>query len=120
MAQSGLSRILLRILRYLSIARGGVFAHWDALALQSQKSNNVQVLAVKFSGSHAHAAANHQAHIRDLLKRLFLQTPAGDIKMQFIRDEVFRIEDGAPIMAYDHPAIKEMFEQQFTGVLDRR
>ena len=59
---------LLQFLRYLSIARGGVFAHWDALALRSQKSNNVDELAKKFSMSHAHAAANHQARICDMIK----------------------------------------------------
>ena len=111
---------LLQILRYLSIARGGVFAHWDALALRSQKSNNVDELAKKFSMSHAHAAANHQARIRDMIKRLFLQSPAGDLKMRFIKQEVFGIEDGAPIMADDHPAINEMFEQPITGALDLR
>jgi hypothetical protein len=48
---------------------------------------------------------------------LFLTTLETDIRLWFVKEENFGIENGAPIMADDHPAIVEMFDQQIIGAL---
>ena len=104
-----------QILRNVTIRKGGVFAHWDALALRSK--SGVQQLLTKFAASHAHSAGKHQGALRDFIVSLFLPTPEKDIKLRFVKEEVFGIENGAPIMDDDHPAIVEMFNQRIIGAL---
>ncbi len=53
----------------------------------------------------------------DFIVSLFLPTPETDIKLRFVKEEVLEIENGAPIMADDHPAIVEMFNQRIIGAL---
>jgi hypothetical protein len=43
-------------------------------------------------------------------------TPA-DKKLCFVKEEVFGIRDGGPIIGVDHPVTVEMFAQPITGAL---
>ncbi len=38
-------------------------------------------------------------------------------KLCFVKEEVFGIADGGPIIGPDHPAMLEMFAQPITGAL---
>ena len=49
-------------------------------------------------------------------EKLFQDTP-DDKKLCYVKEEVFEITDGGPIIDTDHPVIKEMFEIPIAGVL---
>jgi hypothetical protein len=105
---------MLQILRYLTIRKGGVYAHWDALEARSPNSSNLKALGRKIAQSHAHAAGNHQALVRKAVAKLFESTPA-DKKLCFVKEEVFGISDGGPIIGPDHPVVQEMMDQPIGG-----
>ena len=105
-----------QILRYLTIRKGGVYAHFDALNARSTKSNNVQALATKIAASHAHAASNHREFVRVKVAKLFQSTP-DDREINFVKEEVFGIPDGRPIIGPEHPVMVEMFAQPIVGAL---
>ena len=109
---------MIQILRFLTIRKGGVYVHWDALALRSQhlNTNNVRALAGKIAASHAHAARGHQAYVSRMVSKLFQATP-DDKKLCFVKEEVFGITDGGPIIGVNHPAMVEMLALPITGVL---
>jgi hypothetical protein len=68
--------------------------------------------AKKFS----YAARNHKDYVSRMVAKLFRPTP-NDKKLCFVKEEVFGIKDGAPIIGPDHPVMLEMFEQPITGAL---
>ena len=107
-----------RILRNLTIRKGGVYIHWDALAARSHnlRTNNEKALAAKIAASHAHAARNHQEYIKRAVSKLFQATP-NDIKLCFVKEEVFGIADGGPIIGADHPVMTEVFAIPIAGAL---
>jgi hypothetical protein len=49
---------MIQILRFLTILKGGVYIHWDALAARSHnlRTNNEKALAANIAGSQAHAS----------------------------------------------------------------
>ena len=53
-------------------------------------------------------AEDHRERVGAIVARLFEQTT--DMEMEFIKAEVFGVDDGAPIMAKDHPALQELFK----------
>ncbi len=109
---------MIQILRYLTIRKGGVYIHWDALAARSHnlRANNEKALAIKAAGSHAHAARNHQDYIMRAVFQLFQATP-DDMKLSFVKQEVFGIADGGPIIGADHPVMTEVFAIPIVGAL---
>ena len=107
---------MIQVLRFLTIRKGGVYVHWDALAARSAKSVNEKALGNKIAASHAHAARNHQDYVAQAVHKLFQATP-DDKKLCYVKEEVFGITDGGPIIDTDHPVIKEMFEIPITGAL---
>jgi len=109
---------MLQILRYLTIRKGGIYMHWDALAARSEphKSNNVMALGRRVAASHAHAAADHRRFIARLVELLFNNTPDNK-KMCFVKEEVFGITDGGPIIGADHPVMTEVFAIPIVGAL---
>jgi len=111
---------MLQILRYLTIRKGGIYMHWDALAARSEdhRSNNVMALGRRVAASHAHAANNHRRYIARLVELLFNNTPDNK-KMCFVKEEVFGITDGGPIIGADHPLMTEIFAIPIAGALCR-
>ena len=109
---------MMQILRTLTIDKGGVYVHWDALAARSAnlKTNNLKFLGSKIAMSHAHATRNHQAYVSRAVARLFLPTP-DDKKLSFVNEEVFGIIDGGPIIGMDHPVMREMWALPIAGEL---
>jgi hypothetical protein len=107
---------MIQILRYLTIRKGGVYAHWDALHARSARSNNARALGDQFAKSHAHAAGSHQALVRTAVAKLFQDTP-NDKKLNFVKEEAFGITDGRPIIGHDHPVVVEMMAQPIVGTL---
>ena len=107
---------LIQILQYLTIRRGGVYTHWDTLQARSTRLNGAAVLANQFAKSHAHAAGSHQALVRTAVAKLFQDTP-NDKKLNFVKEEVFGITDGRPIIGPDHPVVVEMMAQPIVGTL---
>ncbi len=65
---------------------------------------------------HAHAAGNHQAVVRTAVTKLFQHTP-NDKKICVVKEEIFRITDGGPIIRPDHPVAVEMMAQPIVGTL---
>jgi hypothetical protein len=90
--------------------------HWDALDARSEKTNNAKVPGKKAADSHAHAIRMHKNYVRETVSKLFRATP-NDKKLCFVKEEVFGITDGGPIIGPDHPVMLEMFAQPITGAL---
>ncbi len=67
--------ILIQQLRQLTIAKGGVYIHWDALEAQSPGNSNAKAVARTMAQSHAHAARIHRAAVAGAVFRLFDNTP---------------------------------------------
>ena len=88
--------------------------HLDALTARSSSSSNVRALGGKIASSLAHAAANHQALVRKAVLKLFKATPNGK-KLCFVKEEVFGISDGGPIIRPDHLVMAEMMELPILG-----
>jgi hypothetical protein len=107
---------MLQILRHITIRKGGVYVHWDALNARSEKTNNANVLGRKAAASHAHATRDHKDYVSATVAKLFRATP-NDKKLCFVKEEVFGITDGGPIIGPDHPVMLEMFAQPITGAL---
>ena len=76
----------------------------------------MKALGGKVAASHAHATRTHKLCVREAVAKLFRATP-NDIKLCFVKEEVFGIADGGPIIGPDHPAMLEMFAQPITGAL---
>ena len=107
---------MIQILRYITMNKGGVYIHWDALQARSQKTNDQKALGTKCAASHAHATREHRGYVRNAVAKLFQDTP-GDKKLCFVKEEVFGIKGGGPIIDTDHPVMRDMFAQQITGAL---
>ncbi len=68
--------------------------------------------------SHAHAARNHRAAVVCAVFRLFVNTPDSVPEkkiLNFVKEEVFGIRDGLPIIDKDHPVMVEIFAQDILG-----
>ncbi len=68
--------------------------------------------------SHAHAARNHRAAVAGAVFRLFVNTPDSVPEnkiLNFVKEAVFGISDGLPIIDKDHPVMVEMFAQDIIG-----
>ena len=107
---------MLQILRHVTMLKEGVYIHWDALNARSEKGTDAKALGVKIAASHAHATRMHKGYVRETVAKLFRDTP-NDEKLCFVKEEVFGIKNGAPIISPDHPVMREMFEQPITGAL---
>jgi hypothetical protein len=91
--------------------------HWDALDARSEKNTNAKALGGKAAASHA--TRMHKLYVREAVAKrpkLFRATP-NDKKLCFVKEEVFGITDGGPIIGPDYPVMLEMFAQSITGSL---
>ncbi len=98
--------LLIQQLRQLTIEKGGVYVHWDALEAQSPGNSN------------AKAVANHRAAVAVAVFRLFVNTPDSVPEKKIlnsVKEEVFGISDGLSIIDKDHPVMVEMFAQDILG-----
>jgi hypothetical protein len=59
---------------------------------------------------------NHQAYLNRAVYKLFQATP-DDMKLCFVKQEVFGIDDGGPIIGADHPVMTEVFAIPIAGAL---
>jgi hypothetical protein len=114
------SYILIQQLRQLTIEKGGVCVHWDALETRSPGNSNEKAVARTMAQSHAHAARNHRllslVRFSDCL--LIPPTPCPKIRSSTSsRKKFFGIRDGLPIIDKDHPVMVEMFAQEILGTL---
>ncbi len=66
---------MIQILRYLTIRKGGVYIHWDALAARSHnlRANNEKALAARLgiAASHAHGASCRSSSSECLRRKNF-------------------------------------------------
>ncbi len=79
-----------------------------------------QDVARTMTQSHAHAARNHLAAVAGAIFQLFVNTPDSVPEnkiLNFVKEEVFGIRDGLPIIDKDHPVMVEMFAQDILGTL---
>jgi hypothetical protein len=113
--------LMVQQLRQLTIEKGGVYVHWDALEALSPRQSDARAVAMTFLQSHAHAARNHWAAVAAAVFRLFFNTPNSVpvnkvLKdLNFVKEEVFGISDGRPIIDKDHPVMVETFAQDIIG-----
>jgi hypothetical protein len=75
---------MLQILQSITICKGGVYVHWDALDARSKKNTNAKALGGKAAASHAHATRMHNLYVREAVTKLFRATPS-DNKLCFVR-----------------------------------
>ncbi len=110
--------LMIQILRQVTIEKGGVYVHWDALEARSQRKTNAQAVPITFNQSHAHATRKHRAAVSVAVFRLFVNTPDSVPEnkiLNFVKEEVFGISDGHLIIDKDHPVMVEMIAQDIIG-----
>ncbi len=110
--------LLIQQLRQLTKEKGGVYVHWDALEARSPGNSNAKAVAKTMAQRHAHAARNHRAAGAGAIFRLFVNTPDSVSEnkiLNFVKEEVFGISDGLPIIDKDHPVMVEMSAQDILG-----
>ncbi len=103
--------------RQLTIEKGGVYVHWDALEEQGRVTQELSRTKT-FLQSHARAARNHRAAVAGAVFRLFVNTPDSVPEnkiLNFVKEEIFGISDGLPIIDKDHPVMVEMIDQDIIG-----
>ena len=105
---------MIQVLRSLAIGQGGLYVHWDALDARSPKKYGAQGLGCNVARCHAHAAKNHRDYVAGGVSALFRATPT-DHALSWVKNEVFGIADGGPIIPSDHPVIQEMVAQPIVG-----
>jgi hypothetical protein len=110
------SNEMLQIVRFLTISKGGVYVHWDPLDARSPKKENARALGNRLATSHAHATINHQIYVGHAVAKLLQGTP-DDKRLCFVKEEVFGITDGCPIIGVDHPVMVEMWAHPITCAL---
>jgi hypothetical protein len=100
--------IAANLLRYCVIADDvdGLAETYDVLAGNNPRAEQSVVARILRSGQHA--ARQHRTKVAELVRQLFEPT-LDDAEMHFVKETVFGVTNGAPIMAADHPAIKELF-----------
>ena len=86
----------------------------DPASQQTERSWQIKTHQV--AKSHAHAARKHQEHALSKVRKLLKSTP-GDVKINFVKSEVFGVENGDPIIDAKHPVMVEMFSQPIVGAM---
>ena len=86
---------------------------YDRLASAYPKEERMVLTRILRTGQHA--ARKHRLNLAALVRALFEQTPPSEADMLYIKETVFGVKEGAPIMASNHPAIVELFSV-YTGV----
>jgi len=87
------------IVRYDNIQ--GLGKDYDKLRANSPQAEIDVVLRFLRSGQHAYRS--HRDNTAALVVRLFEQTPPDDMEMIFIKETVFGVQGGAPLMDNKHP-----------------
>ena len=65
--------------------------------------------------SHGHAARAHCAMVANWIGRLFHKT--ADPRTNFVKEHVFGVKDGAPILAQDHPVMKQVAHRRASAFI---
>ena len=96
----------------------GLAEHYDEYAKNSTKEELKVLRRILRSGQHA--ARQHREKTAGLVEELFKQTPSENGPLRFVKETVFGVADGAPIMDKDtHPVFDAMFEE-YDGTARRR
>jgi hypothetical protein len=61
--------------------------------------------SLKFLSSGQHAYSNHRDEAAAITVKLFDQTLLADVEMLCIKETVFGVRDGAPLMDHTHPCL---------------
>jgi len=110
--------IAANILRHIVLAEDidelGSSGLYDRAASAHPKEERAVLTRILRSGQHA--ARKHRLGLAAIVRALFEQTPPSEADMLYIKETVFGVKEGAPIMASNHPAIVELFSV-YSGVL---
>ena len=72
----------------------------------------------RFLRSGQHAYRNHRESVAAIVVTLFNdQTPPADVEMMYIKETVFGVRDGAPLMDRSHPCLAAL-AAAYTGACD--
>lgn len=71
--------------------------------LYSAHPPSLKIVLRKLRAGHQHCAKFHHSRIARVISSLFRQT--SDPLVNYVKDKVFGVKDGAPILADDHPVI---------------
>ena len=85
----------------------GMASNYDALQQRCPTAETAAVARLLRSGQHA--TRQHREKIASIVQSLFHETTDADLN--YVKETVFGVQNGAPIMAGDHPAILALFEQ---------
>lgn len=64
-------------------------------------------ILTRFCKASLHTQRIHRRNVSDIIARLFEHTP-GDVKLNVVKEKVFGVQNGEPIMTEDHPVIAEL------------
>ena len=91
---------------------------YPRLQANSPKEELSVIKRILRSGQHAYRQ-HRDLTAKDVLE-LFMQTAPADIEMLHVKEAVFGVLDGAPILAEGHPALIELFQNfQLEGTFQR-
>jgi hypothetical protein len=62
-------------------------------------------MQIKFLSSGQHTYSNHSDKVAVIMVKLFEQTLLADVEMHYIKETVFGVQDGAPLMDCTHPCL---------------
>ena len=82
--------------------------------LVEAKPRSLGWVLIKLCQSHGHAVRAHHGKMASVIARLFSETD--DPRTNFVKDKLFGVKDGAPILSHDHPVMKHLTTTQFAKV----
>ena len=94
----------------------GMAGTYSRLQANSPREELLVIKRILRSGQHAYR--KHRDFTARHVLDLFKQTAPSDIEMLHVKEAVFGVLDGARILAEDHPALSELF-QNFQGTFQR-
>jgi len=94
----------------------GMASSYPRLQANSPRDELLVVRRILRSGQHAYR--KHRDFTAHVVLELFQQTAPGDIEMLHVKEAVFGVKNGAPLLDEGHPALIELF-QNFQGIFQR-
>ena len=86
---------------------GGYGSIYDQM--RAVEPNHEANIIQRFTRTGQHACRDHREQVAKIVASLFA---TDDLEMEHVKQSVFGVPGGAPIIGYDHPAIQALFKTQ--------